>query len=103
MTKEIVANNQKHSSVYDDLSVPNNLGSHVVLMSTCVRELTSKSNRKNPFFKLEIRILNWDVYTTLEANVDLAEARTGIESLKEDLAEVKDTVNALIEMMSNGI
>jgi hypothetical protein len=33
---------QKQFSGYDDLSVQNTLGSHVVLLTTCLRELISK-------------------------------------------------------------
>jgi hypothetical protein len=35
--------NGKQVSVYDDHSVSNTLGSHIVLLSTCLSELKSKS------------------------------------------------------------
>ena len=41
--KPLGLSNEKQVPVYDDRSVSNTLGSHIVLLSTCLRELKSKS------------------------------------------------------------
>jgi hypothetical protein len=48
--------NQKLISNYNDHSMQNTLGSHVVLLTTCLRDLKSKLKNKTKQFVMVIRI-----------------------------------------------
>ena len=74
--------NKHHLSDYGDQIISDSLGAHSLLISTCVRELRSKSQIKKWLKRILINSRYW---TFLDTKADLEQTTNEVESIKEEL------------------